>query len=291
MMQTANVFSEDEGRLMVENPMVRRMMGADASDELAKLVLDEFSFKIRAAAESSKEGLSARDIEGLIDDFMQKGRDKTLVNFQQKFEEILREHERDIWDRTRTRPFERMLIQRFCHLFPSEGELDKGNGLISRRLIPGFLKTMEQMVGFEQCERFRRDTKDLITRLKNDDEDHFRWYDIYDNRTANGLVDEALATAALTFDAFEKRITWLLFSVNAQLVTAEYFAFEGETVNSWKLDRLGLIAMLDALYAPLAKQAKKAAGRTEIERRYGMRAAAAIGHLLMRIEAEMKKSA
>ena len=291
MMQTANVFSEDEGRLMVENPMVRRMMGADASDELAKLVLDEFSFKIRAAAESSKVGLSARDIEGLIDDFMQKGRDKTLVNFQQKFEEILREHERDIWDRTRTRPFERVLIQRFCHLFPSEGELDKGNGLISRRLIPGFLKTMEQMVGFEQCERFRRDTKDLITRLKNDDEDHFRWYDIYDNRTANGLVDEALATAALTFDAFEKRITWLLFSVNAQLVTAEYFAFEGETVNSWKLDRLGLIAMLDALYAPLAKQAKKAAGRTEIERRYGMRAAAAIGHLLMRIEAEMKKSA
>jgi len=276
---------------MVENPMVRRMMGADASDELAKLVLDEFSFKIRAAAESSKEGLSARDIEGLIDDFMQKGRDKTLVNFQQKFEEILREHERDIWDRTRTRPFERVLIQRFCHLFPSEGELDKGNGLISRRLIPGFLKTMEQMVGFEQCERFRRDTKDLITRLKNDDEDHFRWYDIYDNRTANGLVDEALATAALTFDTFEKRITWLLFSVNAQLVTAEYFAFEGETVNSWKLDRLGLIAMLDALYAPLAKQAKKAAGRTEIERRYGMRAAAAIGHLLMRIEAEMKKSA
>lgn len=276
---------------MVENPMVRRMMGADASDELAKLVLDEFSFKIRAAAESSKEGLSARDIEGLIDDFMQKGRDKTLVNFQQKFEEILREHERDIWDRTRTRPFERVLIQRFCHLFPSEGELDKGNGLISRRLIPGFLKTMEQMVGFEQCERFRRDTKDLITRLKNDDEDHFRWYDIYDNRTANGLVDEALATAALTFDAFEKRITWLLFSVNAQLVTAEYFAFEGETVNSWKLDRLGLIAMLDALYAPLAKQAKKAAGRKEIERRYGMRAAAAIGHLLMRIEAEMKKSA
>ena len=271
--------------------MVRRMMGADASDELAKLVLDEFSFKIRAAAESSKEGLSARDIEGLIDDFMQKGRDKTLVNFQQKFEEILREHERDIWDRTRTRPFERVLIQRFCHLFPSEGELDKGNGLISRRLIPGFLKTMEQMVGFEQCERFRRDTKDLITRLKNDDEDHFRWYDIYDNRTANGLVDEALATAALTFDAFEKRIIWLLFSVNAQLVTAEYFAFEGETVNSWKLDRLGLIAMLDALYAPLAKQAKKAAGRTEIERRYGMRAAAAIGHLLMRIEAEMKKSA
>lgn len=276
---------------MVENPMVRRMMGADASDELAKLVLDEFSFKIRAAAESSKEGLSARDIEGLIDDFMQKGRDKTLVNFQQKFEEILREHERDIWDRTRTRPFERVLIQRFCHLFPSEGELDKGNGLISRRLIPGFLKTMEQMVGFEQCERFRRDTEDLITRLKKDDADHFRWYDIYDNRTANGLVDEALATAALTFDAFEKRITWLLFSVNAQLVTAEYFAFEGETVNSWKLDRLGLIAMLDALYAPLAKQAKKAAGRTEIERRYGMRAAAAIGHLLMRIEAQMKKSA
>ncbi|MEL0020088.1 MAG: hypothetical protein VW709_09435 [Rickettsiales bacterium] len=68
---------------MEDSPMMRRMMGADASDELAKLVLDEFSFKIRAAAESSKEGLSANDIEGLIEDFMEKGRDKTLVHFQQ----------------------------------------------------------------------------------------------------------------------------------------------------------------------------------------------------------------
>jgi hypothetical protein len=268
---------------MEDSPMMRRMMGADASDELAKLVLDEFSFKIRAAAESSKEGLSANDIEGLIEDFMEKGRDKTLVHFQQ----ISCEHERDIWDRTRTRPFERVLIQRFCHLFPAEGELDKGNGLVSRRLIPGFLKTVEQMVGFEQCERFRRDCKELINRLKLDDGTNFRWYDIYDNRTVNALVDEALAAAALTFDAFEKRITWLLFTVNAQLVTAEYYAFEGETVESWKLDRAGLIAMLDALYAPLKKQAKTDSGRTEIERRYGMRSAAAIGHLLMRLETEM----
>ena len=65
---------------MSDSPMMRQMMGADTSDELAKLVLDEFSFKIRAAAESSREGLSARDIEGLIDDFMGKGRDKTLIH-------------------------------------------------------------------------------------------------------------------------------------------------------------------------------------------------------------------
>ncbi len=162
--------------------------------------------------------------------------------------------------------------------------MDQGNGMVSRRLIPGFLKTVEQMVGFEQCERFRRDCKDLINRLKDDDVDHFRWYDIYDNRTANALVDEALAAAALTFDAFDKRITWLLFTVNAQLVTAEYHAFEGEKVESWKLDRPGLVAMLKALYAPLVKQAKNAIGRTDIERHYVMRSAAAIGHLLMRLE-------
>ena len=32
---------------MVESPMMRQMMGTDASNELAKPVLDEFSFKIR----------------------------------------------------------------------------------------------------------------------------------------------------------------------------------------------------------------------------------------------------
>lgn len=273
---------------MDENPMTRRMMGADASDELARLLLDQFSFKIRAAAESSKSGLSARDIENLIDDFMEKGKDKTLVDFQKRFETILREHERDIWDRTRTRPFERVLIQRFCHLFPAEGELDTSAEHISRRLIPGFLKTVEQMVGYEQCERFRRDCKDLIQRKKAEEGEGFRWHEIYEDRTANALVDEALAAAALTFDAFEKRVTWLLFTINAQLVTAEYYAFEGETVDTWKLDRDGLVKMLEALYTPLAKQAKTDAGRTLIERRYGMRSAAAIEHLLLRLESERK---
>ena len=153
---------------------------------------------------------------------MEKGQDKTPVNFPHKFEKILREHERDIWDRTRTRPFERVLIQRFCQPFPSEGDLDQGNGMVSRRLLQGFLRTVEQMVGFEQCEGFRRDCKDLINRLKDDDVDHFRRYDIYDNRTANALVDVTLTAASLTSNAFEKRITWLLFTVNAQLVTAEY---------------------------------------------------------------------
>ena len=96
----------------------------------------------------------------------------------------------------------------------------------------------------------------------------------------------ALATAALTFDAFEKRVTWLLLTVNAQLVKAGYYAFEGETVDTWKLDRKGLLEMLRALYAQLAKQAKKDASRMESERCYGMRSAAATGHLLMRLDAE-----
>ncbi len=61
-------------------------------------------------------------------------------------------------------------------------------------------------------------------------------------------------------------------------------------MDSWKLDRKGLLEMLRALYAPIAKQAKKEAGRMEIERRYGMRSAAAIGHLLMRLDAEVGAS-
>jgi hypothetical protein len=38
----------------------------------------------------------------------------------------------------------------------------------------------------------------------------------------------------------------------------------------------------------LAKQANKASGRTDIERRYGMRSSAAIGFLLKRLDNETK---
>ena len=57
-------------------------------------------------------------------------------------------------------------------------------------------------------------------------------------------------------------------------------------MDTWKLDRKGLSLMLRALYAPLVKQAKKDAGLMEIERCYGMRSLAAIGHLLVRLDAE-----
>ena len=45
---------------MVESPMMRRMMGADASDELAKLVLGEFSFKIRGQPNRRKRDCQPR---------------------------------------------------------------------------------------------------------------------------------------------------------------------------------------------------------------------------------------
>ena len=262
-----------------------RLMGADASDELAKLVLDEFSFKIRAAAESSQKGLSAKDVEGLIDDFMEKGRYKTLVNFQERFELTLREHERDIWDRTRARPFERVLIQRFCHLFPSEGELHDAEGAVSRRMIPGFLKAIEQLVGHLHYKRLCHECKAIITLMKRQKLKEFRWYDIYDDHNANALIDEALAVVALTFVDFEKNLNWLLSIINAELEVAEFYAFEGEAVDSWELDRIGLIKVLRGLYVPFAKwSGEKINDRKQIERLYGVHSAAAIRSILLSLE-------
>jgi len=265
-----------------------RLMGADASDELAKLVLDEFSFKIRAAAASSQKGLSAKDVEVLIDDFMEKGRYKTLINFQERFELTLREHERDIWDRTRARPFERVLIQRFCHLFPSEGELHDAEGAVSRRMIPGFLKAIEQLVGHLHYKRLCHECKGIITRMKRQKMDEFRWYDIYDDRNANALIDEALAVMALTFVDFEKNINWLLSVINAELQVPEFYAFEGEAVDTWELDRIGLINVLRGLYAPFAKwSGKNFSERKQMERLYGIHSAGAIRRILAGLEPEV----
>jgi len=262
-----------------------RLMGADASDELAKLVLDEFSFKIRAAAASSQKGLSARDIEGLIDDFMDKGRYKTLISFQERFELTLREHERDIWDRTRARPFERVLIQRFCHLFPSEGELHDAEGTVSRRMIPGFLKAIRQLVGHLHYKRLCQECKAIITRMKRQEMEEFRWYDIYDDRNANALIDEALAVVALTFVDFEKNLKWLLSVINAELQVAEFFAFEGEGVDTWELDRTGLIKVLRGLYTPFAEwSGKKTIEWKKIEGLYGIHSAGAIRRILLSLE-------
>ena len=45
---------------MIESPMMRHMMGTDVSNELAKLVLDEFSFKLRVQPNRRKSDCRPR---------------------------------------------------------------------------------------------------------------------------------------------------------------------------------------------------------------------------------------
>jgi len=113
------------------------------------------------------------------------------------------------------------------------------------------------MIGYEQGERFRRGCLKVIDRMKRQEGDAFRWHDVYEHRSANELVDEALAAMALTFEDYERRVMWLLLTINAQLVAAEAYAFEGSSVDMWKLDRDGLVALLSALYGRLAKRANR----------------------------------
>ena len=121
--------------------------------------------------------------------------------------------------------------------------------------------------------------------MKRQQMQEFRWYDIYDDRNANALIDEALAVVALTFVDFEKSLNWLLSVINAELQVAEFYAFEGEAVETWELDRIGLIKVLCGLFAPFAKwSGRNISDRKQMERLYGIHSAGAIRHILLCLE-------
>lgn len=190
------------------------------------------------------------------------------------------QHERELWDQTRRRPYDRLLVRRFSHLFPHEGELDKNKKKLSRRILPGFFMAIEMMASADLFEKCQMACKGLLHARKKELGDNFLWRDFYDDSDAVDLVNDIFVVIVHHFDDFDKRMHWFNDLINSHLAPVEDYAFEGDSITDWHLDEDGMQELMRALFSDFYSRLGEESGHQQLDERYGMKTRQSIEKLL-----------
>jgi hypothetical protein len=95
-----------------------------------------------------------------------------------------------------------------------------------------------------------------------------------------------MVVIAWGFKDFDKRLDWMVEIINANLAPPEDYAFEGEGVETWRLGRAGLIAILGALFIDFPEQLTNEELRRHFLQRYGEDASAAVEAVLENLKGD-----
>jgi len=224
--------------------------------------------------------ITADDLRAAGHAFVEKEGAVFRRDLREHIHNSLIQHERELWDQARRRPYDRLLVRRFSHLFPHEGELDENKKTLSRRILPGFFMAIEMMASADLFEKCQMACKGLLNARKKELGDNFLWRDFYDDAEAVELVNDIFVVIVHHFDDFDKRMHWFHELINSHLAPFEDYAFEGDSVAEWHIDEDGMQELMKALFSDFHNRLSEEDGRHHLDERYGLKTRQSIEKLL-----------
>ena len=237
------------------------------------------SFIDRLKSECAKKGgvLKSNDLDDLGKEFEKK----TVAlqkAFQLSFEETIRARERSILNSKRTDCFERMMVEIISHLLADDMEKPIHGERISRRALPGFLLTLDKMLGDDVIDGFRKEATDIVERFSEDNGDDFNWSGVHQSEEVRNLVLKTLVVSANHFDDLKRRGEWFITVLNSHLGATTSSMHEAHAV--WEFDGKDFNALMNAYFKPMAQALGTEAGRLRIARIHGVETIGVLVHLL-----------
>lgn len=175
----------------------------------------------------------------------------------------------------RKAPFQRLMVWPFAHLLPEHGDRDGAGGTLSRRIIPGYMAALEDLVGPVFFGRQQERTRELVRAARNARGGAFRWEDVHADRHSHDIVDDVLVRLAAEFADFEQQRDWFIGLVNDAMPLPTNGS--GHAV---ALDDDGFAMLMRALFSRLARTLSKPDGEARIIERHGPTAVRNIRALL-----------
>jgi hypothetical protein len=172
----------------------------------------------------------------------------------------------------RKAPLLRLMVWPFAHLLPEHGSRDGAGRTMSRRIIPGYMAALEDMVGPVFFGRQQERSRELVRTMRNARGGAFRWEDVYDDRQSRDIVDDMLVHLAGEFEDFDPQRDWFIGLVNDAMPLPTNGA--GHAV---ALDDDGFASLMKALYSHLAQALATREGEARLIERHG---AAAVKNVL-----------
>lgn len=233
---------------------------ADTISEVLELFIDS----AKSAAAKKGGTVQPEDLEALYIPI----RDRTDPRFtdfiRSRWEELQKIAEENIWHHQRNYPLERMIVQRFEHLFPAPGEPPEAGKTLSRRVVPAFLTALQQMIGNDLFHDYEERSRQVVETIRARKGDKFDWELVYGDPHANLLALDIIVFIARYFEDVPRRRRWMQ-DVFAKAMPADRAGRETE----WSFDDASFHLLMRALYTELRVGLEDAETAASLERRYG----------------------
>lgn len=236
--------------------------GPKACEAVANTMIGHFATRLEVEARRAGGALSAEAIRALAERFMAEEAVRFRPTLQRSWDSCTKAREARQWESTRRNPFDRILAKPFAHLFPARQGDDGEQGVLSRRLLPGFHLAVDKMIGpalFEQCQR---KSQAILERHRRSG-GGYDWDAIHADAETHALTSDVLVVVAHYFGNFERRREWFVALVNSHLAPV---AADVPDIH-WRLTEHGFSELMRALFADLA--ARLAAEPGKLRKRYG----------------------
>jgi hypothetical protein len=236
--------------------------GLKACEAVANTMIGHFATRLEVEAQRAGGSLSADAIRALAERFMAEEAARFRPTLQRSWDSCTKAREARQWESARRNPFDRILAKPFAHLFPPRQGDDGGQGVLSRRMLPGFHLAVDKMIGpalFEQCQR---KSQAILERHRHSG-GGYDWYAVHADPETHALTSDVLVVVAHYFGNFERRRDWFMGVVNSHLAGVAAGAPDAH----WQLTEHGFAELMRALFADLA--ARMAVDGAGLRKRYG----------------------
>ena len=231
---------------------------------LAQILLERIADHLCNAAADNGGKLDPAGIQASLDEFRRRA-DPDIIDFYRTgWNECLAVIEEVRRESSRRMPFERLMVKPFSDLLPAVHQpVEPGKGL-SRRVVPGFLSALQQMLGPVLLEQYQNRCRELVRIIQTARGNDFEWSDVYTDPTSRVIVNDVLVHVSKHFTDFRRRRTWLIGVIAAEMPLGEDTVERG-----WCFRESEFHLLMTALFKPLRKQMETGEGRQRIKDRYG----------------------
>jgi len=231
---------------------------------LAQILLERVADHLCDAAVTCGGKLDPPAIQASLDEFHRRA-DPDITDFYRTgWNECLAVIDEVRRESSRRMPFERLMVKPFApHLPAAHHTVELGRGL-SRRIIPGFLSALQQMLGPILLEQYQDRCRELVRIIQTARGNDFDWEDVYADPTSQVIVNDVLVHISKHFVEFDRRRTWLI-----GVIATEMPLGENTVERDWSFREDEFNLLMEALFKPLRNQMESGIGRPRIKERYG----------------------
>ena len=168
------------------------------------------------------------------------------------------------WMQERKFPLERLLVKNFALLLADRDKEPKQGVNLSRRVIPAFQYSLQQMVGPDMLHEYEDRSRNLIQQIRDDAGDNFEWSMVYENNQANVIIADILIYSSRYFTDIAKRRQWMIDVFHRMMP-----AGKGEIEKKWQFGDVEFHMLIGSLYNDLYKFLNNENGVQWLKERYG----------------------